>query len=756
MQRALAGFWSYVIADDSHERGRIARLRDRLQQSVHFHTGFSFEIFLDKNKIGWGQRWEERIRDSLNDALLLFPIITPSYFSSKSCRDEFLAFEERQRRLGRDDLILPIYYLSADPLEGGLERLDDSQAAIGRYLLAHQYEDFRSFRTSDEADRSYVQAVERLGLRVAEALRRGHVALPAEAADVPNASNGRAAVANPSAIGLPGMESGGGGPSVLSAPQRVQIDRAPHRDQTPQEKNIVRTRGIFHPALLAILQKCIVIEFFVARSIRSVQEAFDNARIKYVTANQVRGVEDILIRRYIESSLVHAGEVPSISRPYDVPYVKLRPEEFAAAFDIHPQAPYLRILIKPEQIKKFRGVAVKELDSNAWVKLCGELSEMIHPNRDLGEIIKLASELPEGGTIPEKFKSVFSLGIEKVVPIGRESGIRETYLFLSCENQDGNPATTRFKSFARERLAEDDRVRDICEFNLIDVNPPVRHMPFQFLMRLKCNVFDGDDLLGLIQEWAKNSGVRVGTRSYDAWRNIIREGISGIVESSVSKEDVDLQKALCAIDPDFVFESREIQGEFARRIADHQHELNKVHSADWHELRELLSQFFYFVCLFNCVKSSSKQRTYKNNCGDRWNSLYRYLESYCGKLLGRALKLPPNARRPEIAEGLKEKDPEYFKRRGTDGGFVRWFADFYGSLVPDKAGLAKLVDKSYAEVSAFRNLAVHGQVADDLDLSIKVSGSQWRQDFRILNSRVETMRELIVSLSAELQAVFAE
>jgi parallel beta-helix repeat protein len=172
MQKTSAGFWSYVHADDEYERGRIVRLRERLRQSVQFHTGVPFEVFLDKKDIGWGQQWEDRIKNSLNDALLLFPIITPRYFASKPCREEFLAFRERQEKLGRDDLILPIYYLTTDILEGRRGNIDADQSEVVQYLLGHQYEDFRSLRATEETDPSYSQSIERLGQRVTEALKR--------------------------------------------------------------------------------------------------------------------------------------------------------------------------------------------------------------------------------------------------------------------------------------------------------------------------------------------------------------------------------------------------------------------------------------------------------------------------------------------------------------------------------------------------------------------------------------------------------
>jgi hypothetical protein len=115
-----AGFWSYVHSDDTHENGRITRLRERLERSIRFYSGLrDFTIFLDRKDIGWGERWAERLSDSIDDALLLFPVVTPSYFSSRPCRHEALAFQAREEKLGRSDLILPIYYLATDLMDGG-------------------------------------------------------------------------------------------------------------------------------------------------------------------------------------------------------------------------------------------------------------------------------------------------------------------------------------------------------------------------------------------------------------------------------------------------------------------------------------------------------------------------------------------------------------------------------------------------------------------------------------------------------------
>ncbi len=168
------GFWSYVRADDEYENGKISRLRERLERSVRFHSGLSdFAIFQDKNGIGWGEDWSKQIAEFVDEALILFAVVTPSYFMSDACKGEIAAFQERQRKLHREDLILPIYYLSADAMLADAPDVGAKEAGLGKLLRDLQYEDFRSSRITEETDPSYAQAVERLGARANAAIKRG-------------------------------------------------------------------------------------------------------------------------------------------------------------------------------------------------------------------------------------------------------------------------------------------------------------------------------------------------------------------------------------------------------------------------------------------------------------------------------------------------------------------------------------------------------------------------------------------------------
>lgn len=124
-------FLSYVRDDDAHDRGRISNLRAHLEGEVRIQTGHPFSIFQDRNDINWGEQWRERIGEAIDSISFLIPIITPSYFRSHMCREEFEAFLLRERALGLPRLILPIYYVAADEIESP-ETFPDDMAAVLR------------------------------------------------------------------------------------------------------------------------------------------------------------------------------------------------------------------------------------------------------------------------------------------------------------------------------------------------------------------------------------------------------------------------------------------------------------------------------------------------------------------------------------------------------------------------------------------------------------------------------------------------
>src|SRR5437868_410580 len=161
------GFVSYVRMDDTYEQGKIAEFQQRLQSAARLTTGDSaFRIFFDRNDIEWGQNWRARIAEAVDSTSFLIPIMTPAYFKSTACRDELSRFIEREKRLGRVDLILPVYYVTA----AELERAASSSDPLTTVLAERQYVDWRELRFEGAGSAVLARAFANLAEQLATAL----------------------------------------------------------------------------------------------------------------------------------------------------------------------------------------------------------------------------------------------------------------------------------------------------------------------------------------------------------------------------------------------------------------------------------------------------------------------------------------------------------------------------------------------------------------------------------------------------------
>lgn len=176
MVNTPAAFMSYSRFDDELDYGFISKFRHRLSGEVKGQTGCAFPIFQDRFDITWGRNWSARISEALDGATFLIPILTPNFFMSSACRHEVACFMEREQLLGRDDLILPIYYIDVD-------RLVDSNGHVGvptatllsEQLSKYQYVDWRKLRGMP-IDRVGVQRkIRELAGNIADRLRESGI-----------------------------------------------------------------------------------------------------------------------------------------------------------------------------------------------------------------------------------------------------------------------------------------------------------------------------------------------------------------------------------------------------------------------------------------------------------------------------------------------------------------------------------------------------------------------------------------------------
>jgi CheY-like chemotaxis protein len=140
MTQPLA-FLSYTRKDDEFFGGYISAFRKTLENAVHVVSGQeTFSIFQDVEGIVIGENWRKKLADVIQDSSFFVPMLSPLFFNSKPCRAEIELFLAHEKALGRDDLLLPIYFLSSAKLEKEEERDKDP---IASQIAARQMFDWR-------------------------------------------------------------------------------------------------------------------------------------------------------------------------------------------------------------------------------------------------------------------------------------------------------------------------------------------------------------------------------------------------------------------------------------------------------------------------------------------------------------------------------------------------------------------------------------------------------------------------------------
>lgn len=167
--RPPVAFLSYARINDQHDRGKLSELCERLSAEVEVQSGEPFEIFQDRKDIAWGQAWQSRLEDSIDEATFLIPILTPSFFKSEWCRAELARFLANEERLGRGDLVLPLHYVDCRVLRDEARRADDELAAA---LSSRQMIDWRELRFEPIASGLVGKKLASMAIQVRDALDR--------------------------------------------------------------------------------------------------------------------------------------------------------------------------------------------------------------------------------------------------------------------------------------------------------------------------------------------------------------------------------------------------------------------------------------------------------------------------------------------------------------------------------------------------------------------------------------------------------
>ena len=158
------GFWSYVHKDDEVEGERISQLARDVVAQYEMITGEEIELFLDKERLEWGDKWRDKIDAHLESVAFFIPVMTPRYFKSAECRVELNQIVRRASKLGRKDLLLPLYYLDVPSIEKEGEE-DDLILMIREF----HWQDWRDLRFKDVNSEAYRRGVSDMAQRLVRA-----------------------------------------------------------------------------------------------------------------------------------------------------------------------------------------------------------------------------------------------------------------------------------------------------------------------------------------------------------------------------------------------------------------------------------------------------------------------------------------------------------------------------------------------------------------------------------------------------------
>ena len=170
MSNPAEAFLSYTRLDDEYFSGAITKLRERLELGVKVVTGDrSFSIFQDIEGIEFGVKWRKRLNEAISTSRFLIPVVTPLFFKSEACRDELKQFIDHEKSLGRDDLILPIYFVTAPVLERPELLKNDPLAAEIRSRQLYRWLDQADLPPTDPSIRPEIT---KLARKIAESIER--------------------------------------------------------------------------------------------------------------------------------------------------------------------------------------------------------------------------------------------------------------------------------------------------------------------------------------------------------------------------------------------------------------------------------------------------------------------------------------------------------------------------------------------------------------------------------------------------------
>lgn len=208
----IEGFLSYSHKSDSL-LDFAGPLQTGLTDMIKLVANREIEIFLDRENIAWGQRWQSAIDNGLESSSVLFVVATTHYLDSDACRDEFTTFLNTAKATGREQairLILPIMPIDASEIFSLT-----SEDPIARAIAEIQFELIEDAVIDGVGTAAWRHAMRRLARRFMQVVNAAEASLEKDTAGEDE-------------------EGDGDGPSARAKPEPVGADDKAPGDERPE------------------------------------------------------------------------------------------------------------------------------------------------------------------------------------------------------------------------------------------------------------------------------------------------------------------------------------------------------------------------------------------------------------------------------------------------------------------------------------------------------------------------------------------
>lgn len=513
---------------------------------------------------------------------------------------------------------------------------------------------------------------------------------------------------------------------IRSPIQNTKIDLLAIENNVAQLKPLTRhgprlRRGIWHPALLATLERKIIFDLYQTRKIGPIRETFKR-RISSVYAAIIRGFDDVMIRRYDKNTGRHLG----------YPFSNMTEEEQIAIFGTHTASIY----VEPESILKYRG---NKFDPSSWRSERRKMNDLLEDERYQEERIDAIAALAEDwdssqieNSVRDGISVAFNNRVEITIPLDQDvqNGIFETYVLMGVADQHDQRS---FKEFLIGKLLDDDNVREVF-------HPIATSLPFQYLIKLKCTTGKTDQIILNIREEAEQHNFMMGTRIFGVVEYLQKESVIGLANTNVTPEVKLLMERLRLADAQASLRlDLRPQTEQFLQIA-------KIYAAQRlsavrvsEELYEDLTAFYCNLYFGNFTpKDTNRQRRrYLQYAHNSFANMFQHVEREAETKMTAAFAVQG---RREIAAIVGQRHPKIIEEKSQNDPLelmLKLPVLFVGNAVEEQFRRARSLRQA---VTAFRNLASHGSAQQYNYLDI--SSQDWQVKWQAISTSTSGLLEM--------------